>query len=84
MRIPSELRDWIEGEAKLAGRSMNSEIVARLYATFGDHDRGKKVAPVVNEPVNPYDASNDNERQMLALFRRWPAEKQLSFLVLFK
>lgn len=85
LRIPTELRDWIENESKMNGRSINSEIVARLYASFGDKEKGKPVSPVVaKEPQGPYDFLSGNERQMLALFRRWPAEKQLSFLVLFK
>lgn len=34
IRMPEGMRDKIEAAAKAAGRSMNSEIVARLEASF--------------------------------------------------
>ncbi|SEQ19516.1 Arc family DNA-binding protein [Giesbergeria anulus] len=49
IRLPAELKDHIEASAKQLGRSMNSEIVARLKATIlgyidvdGSKDLGAK------------------------------------------
>lgn len=82
LRMPPELRDRVEREAALSGRSMNAEIVARLWASLDDK-RGQEVAPVMKQEIGTY-GLNEPERNMLSLFRRWSAEKQLSFLVLFK
>ena len=34
IRLPADLKDTVENAAKVAGRSMNAEIVARLQASF--------------------------------------------------
>ncbi|WP_159672380.1 Arc family DNA-binding protein [Andreprevotia sp. IGB-42] len=34
LRVPPELREQIEHAAKINGRSMNAEVVARLQSTF--------------------------------------------------
>ncbi|WP_164118220.1 Arc family DNA-binding protein [Stenotrophomonas maltophilia] len=36
LRFPSELRDRLDFAARSGGRSLNSEIVARLEESFGD------------------------------------------------
>lgn len=85
LRMPPELRAKIEHEASIAGRSLNAEIVARLWASF-DSDRQKTPLPAVVQDSGriEYPHLSDTERSMLAVFGRWPVEKQLSFLVLFK
>lgn len=37
VRLPEGMRDKIKSEAEKNGRSMNSEVVARLEASFDDH-----------------------------------------------
>lgn len=44
LRLPEDLRDRIAAEAKLAGRSMNTEIVTRLIASLdGNRDVSAKL-----------------------------------------
>ena len=82
LRIPAELRAPLDKEASLNGRSLNSEILHRLTISLGPQGNVPKnyraSEPRREEPLN------DAERKMLALFRRWPAEKQLALLSLFK
>lgn len=82
--MPPDLRARIEREAEIAGRSLNAEIVARLWKSVEPARPGADVAPVLREGCGSYAALSENEQAMLALFRRWSAEKQLGFLVLFK
>ncbi|WP_018544413.1 Arc family DNA-binding protein [Streptomyces sp. LaPpAH-108] len=35
LRLPADLHEWLVAQAKLARRSLNSEIVYRLEAGFG-------------------------------------------------
>lgn len=83
LRMPADLREQIEKEAGINGRSINAEIIARLRASLGTENPVLPASPVAMEPASEWGMS-DSERAMLALFRRWSAEKQLSFLVLFK
>lgn len=85
LRMPQELRAKIEHEATITGRSLNAEIVARLWASLDSAPRQPTLPAVIQDSASgSYLAMSDQERSMLALFRRWPVEKQLSFLVLFK
>jgi len=81
--MPPDLRAKLQNEADLVGRSLNSEILARLAESFN-----KKQKQVTQIALDSNDASynglTDTERSMLTLFKRWSPEKQLSFLVLFK
>lgn len=82
VRMPPELKTRIEAEAKANGRSMNTEVVARLW------DSLKEARPRVLMQPEPmaYVESNitELERQMLEAFRRMGADKQLSLLTLLK
>lgn len=86
VRMPSELKERIDREARINGRSLNTEIVTRL--------KGSLEASVLQSPGNAYTAKqqagvyelgvNDIERQLLSIFRRLPVDKQLALLSLFK
>jgi hypothetical protein len=80
--MPPELRNQIERAAELAGRSLNAEINARLLSTL-DEAKPHAVQPAMCEPAADYGLTQ-SERDMLTLFRRWSAPKQLGFLVLFE
>ena len=85
VRMPSELKERIDREAKINGRSLNTEIVIRLKSSL---DAAAAL------PRNAYTAErqqggcvqelNDIERQLLNVFRRMPVDKQLALLSLFK
>jgi hypothetical protein len=83
--MPNELKEGIEKEAKFNGRSLNAEIVDRLRKSIEPpiHATNNHVAePQSSAYYTPQ--ITDVERQMLALFRRMPVEKQLALLSLFK
>ena len=83
LRMPPDLRAKLDNEAKLAGRSLNSEILARLWESVNKKHR--HISPAAMDSASStYQTLSDNEQAMLKLFRRWSPEKQLSFLVLFK
>ncbi len=86
VRMPDELKEALQREAKINGRSLNQEIVARLRSSLEQP---------VRVPTNGYtvhqggqqgysEGMSDAERQMVAVFRRMPPEKQLALLSLFK
>lgn len=81
VRMPAELKVRLETAAKSNGRSMNTEVVARLAASFDD-----KPATIEKTPLLRAYLSNDlteTERQLLEVFRRLPPNKQLALLSLF-
>lgn len=86
VRMPSELKELLEREAKINSRSLNSEIVDRLkkgldrqaMASAGNHMAAEPA------PTDYANVLNDIERQFLGIFRRLPAEKQLALLSLFR
>lgn len=82
--MPPDLREQIEREAVINGRSINAEILSRLWASLGEENVVLPAAPMHQVMELGYSETNDNERAMLSIFRRWPPEKQLSFLVLFR
>jgi hypothetical protein len=78
--MPPELKAKIEAEAKRNGRSMNTEVIARLAASLRD-----PVAYSVTATTAAYQHDiTESEKQMLQVFRRMPPEKQLALLSLFK
>lgn len=88
LRMPNDLKERIAAEASRNGRSINAEITARLWASL-DNKKGAAAplpaAPAVREELAPYlPLLTENERAMLTVFNKWPPEKQLSFLVLFR
>ncbi|MBI1907328.1 MAG: Arc family DNA-binding protein [Rhodocyclales bacterium] len=79
VRMPPELKTRLESSAKRNKRSLNAELLARLGDSFEPIN-----ARHVEDAQAEYRITSEVERDMLDLFRRWPTDKQLSFLVLFK
>lgn len=81
VRMPSDLKQRLDFKAKENNRSLNSEIVSRLADSL-DHE----TANVAKErPATQYRADiHPIEQQLLVIFRRLPAEKQLALISLFK
>lgn len=82
VRMPPELKARIEAEAKKNGRSMNTEVVARLAASLREEAAYQAGSPAT--PAYANNALTEAEKQMLATFKALPAEKQLALLALFK
>ena len=82
VRMPPELKARLQTEAKANGRSLNTEVVARLWASLQD-----KGSQMVRQPFPPAYISNELsalEQQMLTEFRKLAPEKQQALLALFK
>lgn len=82
LRMPPELREQLEKEAGISGRSLNAEVVARLKMALSRPRQAYRAG--VEQEVATYGEMTDAERELLAIFRRWPAAKQLALLSLFK
>ena len=82
VRMPADLKKRIEREAKAAGRSMNTEVVARLTASFSSSQQQQQFAYGAAGYM-PNDIT-DAERQMLEAFRKLSAEHQLALLTLLR
>lgn len=82
VRMPPELKARLLAEAMRNGRSMNTEVIARLAASLGDHE-----PRVIMDPASAGYLENSlspADRDMLVIFRRLPPEKQLALLSLFR
>lgn len=85
--MPPELKDRLERECAISGRSMNAEIIARLRASL---DAPPPYAAMTNGIAEPSERSSntvqltDHERQILAEFKRMTVDKQLALLSLLK
>ncbi len=86
VRMPSELKDLLEREAKINNRSLNAEVIARLKKST-ERQAAPESAHYAASPSANLDYANalsDSERQFLGIFRRLPVEKQLALLSLFR
>ncbi|MBI4190528.1 MAG: Arc family DNA-binding protein [Betaproteobacteria bacterium] len=89
LRMPPELRELLKREARLNGRSLNAELVARLRTGSDPPDandpppRGMRLRTTAVQPRNGW-VPTDAERAMLTVFRKLPPEKQLALLTLFE
>lgn len=82
LRMPPELRARIDAAAKSNGRSVNTEVIARLAASFQE-----QTARYAMEPATPAyleHSLTEPDKEMLSVFRGLPAAKQLALLALFK
>lgn len=84
LRMPAELKERIDREAKANGRSMNTEIISRLWASFEPKQTGHLQAMSPAAPSYGESELSEIERQLLRIFRRLPVEKQLALVSLFK
>lgn len=83
LRMPNDLKEILEREARFNGRSLNLEIVDRLRKSIEPAIRteGGHKAEQVQGSYAP--DITDIERKLLTVFRRLPVEKQLALLSLF-
>jgi hypothetical protein len=83
LRMQAELKERLDREAKINGRSLNAEIVERLRVSLDPPIRTESGyrAEQANSSYTP--EISDIERQLLTIFRRLPVEKQLALLSLF-
>ncbi|MDP2398845.1 MAG: Arc family DNA-binding protein [Burkholderiales bacterium] len=85
VRMPSELKQLLDFEAKKNTRSLNSEIVARLWESLGRNDRIEGKLGVTEVSAPHYGAQlNGADKAILAIFRKLSVEKQLALISLFK
>lgn len=86
LRMPADLREAIEKEASINGRSINAEIVSRLRNSL-NNGVPATMSYAAKEPQNEQQRGSeisDIERHLLTIFRRMPVEKQLALVSLFK
>ena len=86
VRMPSDLKETLEREAKINNRSLNSEVIDRLKKSL-ERQVTTGSANYAASPSSNFDygyALSDSERQFLGVFRRLPVEKQLALLSLFR
>jgi hypothetical protein len=86
VRMPSDLKETLEREAKINNRSLNSEIVGRLRKSLEPQAATDDIRYAAEAPSSGHYAAplSDAERQFLGIFRRMPVEKQLALLSLFR
>lgn len=85
VRMPAELKQKLDFEAKKGGRSLNNEVVTRLWDSINEGQPGAGRHEAREPRGNRYSIPlTDAEKAMLAVFRRLPAEKQLALISLFK
>lgn len=85
VRMPTDLKERIDREAKINGRSLNTEIVTRLKGSLDTAGRLPRSAYTAEQRQGVYAQElSDAERQLLSIFRRLPVDKQLALLSLFK
>jgi hypothetical protein len=85
VRMPAELKERIDREARINGRSLNTEIVTRLKSSLDATGKLPRSAYTAEQQQGAYARElNDIERQLLNIFRRMPVDKQLALLSLFK
>ena len=85
LRMPDEIKEQLEREASLNGRSLNMEIVGRLRKSLVGVAAGAATQYTVQQhETGGYTPElTDTERRLLTIFRRLPPEKQLALLSLF-
>jgi ABC-type taurine transport system ATPase subunit len=86
VRMPSDLKEMLEREAKINNRSLNSEVIDRLKKSLERQTTAGNTNYVASASANSNytHALSDPERQFIGIFRRLPVEKQLALLSLFK
>jgi hypothetical protein len=89
--MPPDLRERLERECGISGRSLNAEVVARLRASLefpapygGNGHTLQDPGGAYNQSCNNTVALTDPERQLLAQYARLPVDKQLALLTFLK
>lgn len=87
VRMSEDIKEALSREAKINGRSLNQEIVARLKVSLsGSGTAAPGSGYTLQSPkIGGYTSDlNEAERQMLVTFRKFTPEKQLALLSLFR
>lgn len=87
LRMPVELKELLTREAKINGRSLNSEIVERLKKSLEESPpatQNSYTKKQLNDAPDSTQGITDIERQLLTIFRRLEPTRQLALLSLFK
>ena len=83
LRMRPELKEILDREAKINGRSLNAEIVDRLTRSL-ETPTSTQNGYTSQQPVASYTPEITYiEQRLLDVFRRMPPEKQLALLSLF-
>jgi len=89
IRIPPDLRQALQREAHIHGRSLSGEILHRLKASLTEEPAANP--PRSGEPVVVYapDAGSgrmlsDAQRMLLAMFDALPPDQQLAWLTVLR
>lgn len=86
LRMQAELKERLDIEAKISGRSLNAEIVYRLQLSLENQAIVESSYTVKQPAVEVYENApeiSNIEMKLLSIFRRMPVEKQLALLSLF-
>lgn len=88
VRLPPALREKLQREAHINGRSLSSEITMRLRQTLEGQQpmpqTGRVEEPPPAGPYAPAPALSDSQRLLLGLFGALPPEKQLALLTFLR
>lgn len=86
VRMPAELKELLEFEAKTNGRSLNNEIIGRLKRSLEVQKQLQQNGYTAEEPTPGTDSTglSDAEKQVISLFRKLPGGKQIAILELMK
>ncbi|NIP15687.1 MAG: Arc family DNA-binding protein [Pseudomonadales bacterium] len=87
VRLPPEMRDLLAQSARHYRRSMNSDIVARLYESFrgiADATREQGLAPPMHDQFEQLFRADlsPEEQSLVKAFRRLNKDQQLALLAL--
>ena len=84
IRMPADLKEKLTREAKINGRSLNSELVDRLDKSLRyPADNAKSDYSAQQAYSQNYGLElSEAERQLIAIFRKMSPDKQLALLAL--
>ena len=84
VRMPEDVKQRLEKEAQINGRSLNAEVVDRLKRSLSKQLASSHRASESDATGYQAPALSDADRQLLAIFRKLSPEKQLALISLFK
>ena len=82
VRMTPELKARLAAEAMRNGRSLNTEVIARLAASFADGERRVAMQPSSNGYME--NSLSQADLDLLVAFRKLSTEKQLALLSLLR
>jgi len=84
LRLPLDLREALEREAAVLGKSLTSEIVERLRRSLPEPGHATVVKSGEGTPTIQFTALSGSQRALLMHFSGMPPEKQLALLTLLR